>query len=60
VLFRTLIPDPRYFQDSKTWRMRHFESLGLRLKPVWSAGHHKTVRGLKVNWQIEKRLRSVK
>src|SRR5690606_9448884 len=27
VLFRMLIPDPRYFQDSVTWRRRHYKSL---------------------------------
>ncbi|NLA66737.1 MAG: hypothetical protein GX856_00540, partial [Gammaproteobacteria bacterium] len=53
-LFRTLIPDNRYFQDSKTWRKRHFKSLGLdtdkqhRLPGTWD----KRVRGVKVDWQL--------
>lgn len=52
-LFRTLIPDTRYFQDSKTWRKRHFKSLGLdtdkqhRLPGSWN----KRERGVKVQWQ---------
>lgn len=29
VLFRTMIPDTRFFQDSRVWRKRHFKSLGL-------------------------------
>lgn len=53
-LFRTLIADSRYFQDSKTWRMRHYKSLGLNLD-----GRHrhpddwkKTERGLLVQWKM--------
>lgn len=53
-MFRTLIPDTRYFQDSKTWRKRHFKSLGLdtdkqhRLPGSWD----KRTRGVKVEWQL--------
>lgn len=51
-IFRTLIPDTRFFQDSKTWRKRHYKSLGLdvdkqhRLPGSWDA----KVRGIKVDW----------
>lgn len=53
VLFRTLIPDTRFFQDSKTWRKRHFKSLGLdvdkqhRLPGRWD----QKGRGVLVQWQ---------
>lgn len=53
VLFRTLIPDTRFFQDSKTWRKRHYKSLGLdpdkqhRAPGSWD----KKVRGVKVEWK---------
>lgn len=53
VIFRTLIPDTRFFQDSKTWRKRHYKSLGLdpdkqhRLPGSWD----KKTRGVKVEWQ---------
>lgn len=52
-IFRTLIPDTRFFQDSKTWRKRHYKSLGLdvekqhRLPGSWD----KKTRGIKVEWQ---------
>lgn len=54
VLFRTMIPDTKYFQDNKTWRNRHFKQLGLnidsqhRLAGAWN----KKVRGVKVDWQV--------
>lgn len=54
VLFRTLIPDSRYFQDSKTWRKRHYKSLGLdvdkqhRVTGSWT----KRERGIMVNWTL--------
>jgi hypothetical protein len=54
VLFRTLIPDTRYFQDSKTWRKRHYKSLGLdvdkqqRLPGNWN----KKPRGVLVTWKL--------
>ncbi len=54
VLFRTLIPDTRYFQDSKTWRKRHYKSLGLdvekqhRVVGKWD----KRERGLLVEWKL--------
>lgn len=52
VLFRTLIPDTRFFQDSKTWRMRHYKSLGLNVTKQhrdpknWS----NRIRGMQVEW----------
>lgn len=52
-LFRALIPDERYFQDSKTWRLRHYKTLGLdvdkqhRDPDDWS----KRKRGLLVHWK---------
>lgn len=54
VLFRTLIPDTRYFQDSKTWRKRHYKALGLdvekqhRLVGSWD----KRERGVLVEWKL--------
>lgn len=54
ILFRTLIPDPRFFQDSKTWCGRHYKSLGLdlgkqhRLPGAWN----KRIKGIKVVWQL--------
>lgn len=56
VLFRTLIPDVRYFQDSKTWRKRHYKALGIDVdKQVRDPNDwKKRVRGLLVNWQLPK------
>ena len=53
VLFRTLIPDVRYFQDSKTWRKRHYKSLGLEVdKQVRVPGNwDKRDRGLLIEWK---------
>lgn len=54
VLFRTLIPDTRYFQDSKTWRKRHYKALGLdvdkqqRLPGSWN----NKGRGVLVQWKL--------
>lgn len=54
VLFRTLIPDTRFFQDSRVWRKRHFKSLGLdtdrqhRLPGEWD----KRVRGVLTKWHL--------
>lgn len=50
VLFRTLIPDPRFLQDSKTWRKRHYKSLGLDLDKQHRVGADR-VRGLRTQWQ---------
>ena len=53
VLFRTLIPDVRYFQDSKTWRKRHYKAIGLDVDKqhrVPGAGS-KRKRGVMVEWQ---------
>lgn len=52
VLFRTLIPDARYFQDSKTWRKRHYKSLGLEVdKQVRVPGEwNQRERGLLITW----------
>lgn len=53
ILFRTLIPDTRYFQDSKTWRKRHYKALGLdvdkvqRIPGEWKS----TTRGVAVKWK---------
>jgi hypothetical protein len=47
-LFRTLIPDSRYFQDSKTWRTRHYFNKKHR-KP---GSRTEQVRGLRVDWQL--------
>lgn len=54
VLFRTLIPDVRYFQDSKTWRKRHYKVLGIDVdKQVRDPlNWKKRTRGLLVNWQL--------
>jgi hypothetical protein len=54
MLFRTLIPDTRYFQDSKTWRKRHYKSLGLDVdKQHRQAGSwDKRVRGVLVEWTL--------
>jgi len=52
VLFRTLIPDPRYFQDSKTWRMRHFHALGLQVKLMRVPKTGERVRGIRVDWKV--------
>ncbi|MDO5609507.1 MAG: DUF5906 domain-containing protein [Pseudomonadota bacterium] len=52
VLFRTLIPDPRFFQDSTTWRRRHYKSLGLDIgKQHRVPGAKDRPRGLLVEWQ---------
>ena len=52
ILFRTLIPDTRFFQDSKTWRKRHYKALGLNLE-----GQHRVPgrpqdreRGMLIQW----------
>lgn len=53
-LFRTLIPDTRYFQDSKTWRRRHYISLGLDLSKQHRDGIEWKLRGrgLLVQWKM--------
>jgi hypothetical protein len=53
-LFRTLISDDRFFQDSKTWRKRHYKSLGLEVdKQVRVPGEwNKRARGMLVRWQL--------
>lgn len=53
-LFRTLIPDTRYFQDSKTWRRRHYKALGLDIdkqhrNPLKQSERK---RGVAVTWQL--------
>lgn len=53
-MFRTLIPDTRYFQDSKTWRKRHYMQLGLdlskqhRIPGDWD----NRARGVLVEWKL--------
>lgn len=54
VLFRTLIPDTRFFQDSKTWRKRHYKSLGLDVDHqhrIPGPGNRRE-RGVLVRWQL--------
>ena len=54
ILFRTLIPDTRYFQDSKTWRKRHYKGLGLDVDKqhrVPGPGNRRE-RGVLVQWQL--------
>lgn len=54
IIFRTLVPDPRYFQDNKIWYRRHFKALYLNI----DAKHRKpgswksTDRGVKVEWKL--------
>lgn len=52
VLFRTLIPDVRYFQDSKTWRKRHYKALGLDVDKQYRAPGGVRKRGLIVQWNM--------
>lgn len=52
VLFRTLIPDVRYFQDSKTWRKRHYKALGLDVDRQHRAPGGQRKRGVMVEWQV--------
>jgi len=54
VLFRTMIPDPRYFQDSKTWRLRHYKALGLDCSKQFRDPDDYTVRvrGMQVEWTL--------
>lgn len=54
VLFRTLITDARYFQDSKTWRKRHYKSLGLDVDKRHRVPGAKNAftRGVRVQWQV--------
>lgn len=51
ILFRTLIPDSKYFQDSTTWRRRHYKSLGLDVTKQHRDGGDRT-RGVRVEWQL--------
>jgi hypothetical protein len=53
VLFRSLIPDTRFFQDSKTWRKRHYKALGLDVDKQhrMPTDYTKRVRGVIVDWQ---------
>ena len=54
VLFRTLIPDTRYFQDSKTWRKRHYKGLGLDVDHQHRLPGPGNVRkrGVAVTWRL--------
>lgn len=58
LLFRTLIPDTRYFQDSKTWRMRHYKSLGLPVGQRVDDPANKGVkaRGMLIDWKVPQSL----
>jgi Family of unknown function (DUF5906) len=51
ILFRTLIPDPRYFQEGKLWRSRYLTGLGLNTMPQWDPTLKKATRGIAINWQ---------
>lgn len=55
VLFRTLIPDTRFFQDSKTWRKRHYKALGLDVDKQHRVPNEpsKRQRGVMVEWKLE-------
>lgn len=54
VLFRMLIPDPRYFQDSVTWRRRHYKSLGLDVgkQHRLPGSRSERDRGVLVTWKL--------
>lgn len=54
ILFRTMIPDERFFQDSKVWRRRHFKGLGLDVdKRVRHPDDWKVrERGVVVKWRM--------
>jgi len=53
IVFRLLIPDTRYFQDGKTWRLRYFRSLNLDTsKSVYSQVLKATTRGIYVDWKL--------
>jgi hypothetical protein len=54
VLFRTLIPDNRFFQDSKTWRKRHYKSLGLDVDKQHRnpADPNRRLRGVQIQWKM--------
>jgi hypothetical protein len=58
VLFRTLIPDAKYFQDSKTWRRRHYTALGLDMGKQHRnpANYKELIRGMKVQWTVPSEL----
>jgi hypothetical protein len=51
-IFRTLIPDTRYFQDSKTWRRRHYKALGLDVDKQHRLAGNERKRGILVGWQV--------
>lgn len=54
ILFRTLIPDTRFFQDSKTWRKRHYKELGLPVDQqhrLPGPGNRRD-RGVMVTWHL--------
>jgi hypothetical protein len=57
-LFRTLIPDTRFFQDSKTWRKRHYKSLGLDVDRQHRLPGNGAVRarGVLVEWRLPERI----
>lgn len=54
VLFRTLIPNPAFFQDSSIWRRKHYAGHGLIIKPNHDPHLKTTVRGVKVTWRLPK------
>jgi hypothetical protein len=51
-LFRTLIPDARYFHDTKIWRTRHYKALGLDFNKKHRVSATEQSRGLRVQWKL--------
>lgn len=53
VLFRTLIPEDRYFQDGKMWRTKHYKQIGLKHDQQHRLpGTTKKVYGQAVQWKM--------
>jgi hypothetical protein len=52
ILFRTLITDARYFQDTRTWRKRHYKTIGLDIEKQHRVPGNTTARarGLLIQW----------
>lgn len=49
ILFRTLVPDPKFFKSSKLWYVKRFESLGIIEQEV-RIGRAK-MKGIVVEWK---------
>jgi len=54
-LFRTLLPDPRFFSNSPRHRDRFYAQNGINVKQTWSASAKTNIRGIKINWQRAER-----